>query len=105
MEKNSKIIIGEDCMISHKVDIRTGDSHSIIDLDTGKRTNYVKDIVIKNHVWIGAYVKILKGVEIGQDSIIGMGAIVSKSIPEKVLCAGVPAKVIKNSVSWKRDII
>ena len=45
-EDGSKIIIGEDCMISKDVRFATSDAHSIIDLSTGKRTNFAKDIIL-----------------------------------------------------------
>ncbi|MBP2659028.1 MAG: hypothetical protein H6Q69_2060 [Firmicutes bacterium] len=44
-------------MFSHDVHIRNGDSHSIIDLQTKKRINFSKDIIIGDHVWIAAYAK------------------------------------------------
>ena len=59
------------------------------------------DIKIGNHVWIGANVTILKGVSIGDGSIVAAGSVVTKSIPEACLAAGVPAKVIKENVQWK----
>ena len=57
-------------MVSKDVSIRTGDSHSIIDLKTKKRINFGKDVVIGNHVWLGLNTSILKGVRIGNNSIV-----------------------------------
>ena len=53
-------------------------------------------IIIENDVWIGARVTILPGVTIGKGSIIGAGAVVTKSIPPYSVAGGVPAKVIKS---------
>jgi len=103
IEPNSKISIGEDCMLSNYVEFRTGDSHSIIDNTTKKRINFAKDIVVGNHVWIGAHSKILKGSNIGNNSIIGMSSLVTKSIPKHSLAVGIPAKVIKINIDWYRD--
>jgi acetyltransferase-like isoleucine patch superfamily enzyme len=50
-----------------------GDSHSILNLETGKRVNWAKDIQIGRHVWLGAKTKILGGAEIGENAIIGIG--------------------------------
>src|SRR4051794_7654790 len=67
-EPNSKAIIGRDCLFAYNVDMRTGDSHSIIDITTNKRINYAKDIVIGNHVWVASHVSILKGVHFPSNS-------------------------------------
>lgn len=53
-------------------------------------------ITIEDGVWLGAGVKILDGVTIGHDSIIGAGAIVTKNIPPLSVAVGIPAKVIKS---------
>ena len=101
-ENNSKLIIGENCMLSSHINVRTGDSHSIIDVSEGKyqRINPAKDILIGNHVWIGEGAKILKGVVLGEDVIVSTGAIVTSSFENNVLVGGVPAKVLKQGVSW-----
>lgn len=52
-------------------------------------------IIIGNNVWIGARSIILKGVEIWDNSVIGAGSVVTKSIPSGVLAVGNPAKVIR----------
>lgn len=104
-EPGKKICIGEDCMLATNIQIRTGDSHSIIDIDTGKRLNPPGDVVLHNHVWIGANAVVLKGVTIGSNSIIATNSLVTKDIPEDVVAAGQPAKVIKSGVSWLRDRI
>ncbi|WP_210407623.1 acyltransferase, partial [Hydrocoleum sp. CS-953] len=55
----------------------------------------VKGITIEDNCWIGASVKVLDGVKIGRDSIIGAGAVVTKDIPDYAIAVGVPAKVVK----------
>ena len=52
--------------------------------------------VISENVFIGDNVTILKGVTIGVNSVIGNGSIVTKSIPDNVIAAGNPARVIRN---------
>jgi acetyltransferase-like isoleucine patch superfamily enzyme len=101
--ENSKVIIGEDSMFANDIDIRTGDSHSVIDTQTGERLNYAGDVVISRHVWIAPHTVILKGVNIGANSIIATGAVVTKSCEPGVILGGNPAKVIKTGVSWKRE--
>lgn len=52
-------------------------------------------IHIKRNAWIGAGAKILAGVTIGENSVVASGAVVSKSVPDNTVVAGVPAKVVK----------
>ena len=101
--ENSRVIIGEDCMFANDIDIRTGDSHSVIDMQTGERLNQAGDVLIGQHVWIAPHTIVLKGVNIGENSIIATGAVVTKSSEPGVILGGNPAKVIKTGVSWKRE--
>ena len=55
-----------------------------------------KKIVIGNNVWIGWGAIVLKGVKIGDNSIVAAGAVVVSSVPENVIVAGNPAKIVKN---------
>lgn len=52
-------------------------------------------------MWIGAGVKILKGVTIGKGAVVSAGSIVTKDVPRNTLVAGVPAVVKKENVTWK----
>lgn len=104
-EFNSNVIIGQDCMLANNIEIRTGDSHSIIDLQTTKRINNNRDVIIENHVWIGSKVSILKGVKLGANSIIGTGSIVTKDTQPNTISAGNPARVIKSNIDWLRERI
>ncbi len=54
-----------------------------------------KPVKIGKYVWIGANVVILPGVEIGDNAVIGAGAIITKNIPANSVAVGNPAKVIK----------
>ena len=104
-EDGMSITIGKDCMLSDRIKVYTTDGHSIIDVNLGERINHAGKVVIGDHVWIGSDVKILKGVEIGRDSVIASGAVVTGSIPPNSIAAGIPAKVIKQGVSWRRERI
>ena len=67
-------------------------------LDVERRNqNLEKGVPVKigNNVWIGGNVTILPGVEIGDNTVIGAGSVVTKDIPSNVLAAGNPCKVIK----------
>ena len=50
-------------------------------------------------------VKVMKGVTIGHNSVVGMGSIVTKDISQHSIAAGNPAKVVKNGVDWKFGFI
>ena len=56
---------------------------------------YAHPIVIEDYVWIGAGVHFMGGVTIGRNSVIGAGSVVTKDVPDNVIAAGVPCKVIR----------
>ncbi len=56
-------------------------------------------IVIHRNVWIGARATVLKGVTIGENSVVGLGSIVRQSVPENVVVIGNPAQIVKQLVT------
>lgn len=102
-ENDSRIIIGEDCMFSNNIIVRTSDSHPIIDLNTRKRINPPKNVVIGDHVWIAPQAIIMKGCVIGDGSIVGSRAVLTKEYPQNVLIVGSPGKIAKENISWTRE--
>ena len=101
--EGTKIEIGENCMLSHDIDLRSGDGHPIYFEDKNLRYNRGGDIVIGKHVWIGIRAQILKGVTIGDNCIIGASSVVNKSFYEEgCIIAGYPATVIKRNIKWER---
>lgn len=102
-EKGSKITIGDDCMFSNDIVIYASDIHAILDLETGKVINRAKPVVINDHVWVGRNVSILKGVSLPENTIVGMGSVVTKSFSHgNISIAGNPAHIIKTNISWTR---
>lgn len=99
--QNSKlagdIIIGEDVIMGPDVVIMaTSHAFDRVDIPINKQgAAKEKQIRIGNDVWIGTRVIILPGVSIGNHSIIGAGAIVTKSFDDYSIIGGVPAKLIK----------
>lgn len=104
-EPESKIEIGPGCMFAHDIELRCGDSHSIIDLESGERINYAENICLGKHVWVTAGVTILKGVEIGDNCVVASQALVTKSFPANCLIGGMPAKILRENISWRRKRI
>ena len=86
------IEIGDNVLIGQQVVMATINH----DLNSEKRKNMLPaPVKIGNGVWIGAHATILSGVTIGENSIVAAGAVVTKDVPENVVVAGVPAKIIK----------
>ena len=95
------IIIEDDVLIGSGVHIYV-ENHNFSDPDTPiyyQGHSQAKKVIIKRGAWIGANVIILPGVEIGKNAIIGAGSVVTKNIPDNVIVAGNPAKLIRNTVN------
>lgn len=104
-----KITIGNNVLIAHNCNIFDNDTHPIDYLERRKDAENIiwhgvredfytlrsSSIQIGNDVWIGANVSIMKGVIIGNRSIVGSGAVVTDSIPDDVVVVGNPAHVVK----------
>ena len=98
--EGTSITIGEDCLFSSDIQLRTGDSHSILDLQ-GRRINASENIVIGDHVWIGTKAFLNKGAGVASHSIVGACAMVTKVFEEPhCVLAGVPARIVKREVDW-----
>lgn len=95
---STTVRIGERCLIGADVMISDTDFHPLI--PEGRRYRNEKDALaapvdIGDDVFIGARAVILKGVSIGKGSVVGAGSVVTKDIPERVVCAGNPARVLR----------
>jgi acetyltransferase-like isoleucine patch superfamily enzyme len=99
--EGKSICIGSGCLFSYDIEIRTSDSHSIIDKTTSERLNYAQDVVIGDNVWVCAHARILKGAYVAAHSIIGNSSIVGSSCKDPYsIYAGIPAKKIKENINW-----
>ncbi len=90
----AEVIIGEHTLLGPNVGIYPV-NHAT---DAQERINggcYGSAVHIEKRVWIGGDAKILAGVSIGDDTIIGTGSIVTKDIPSGVIAVGNPCKVIR----------
>lgn len=96
------ITIGRQCAISWNCTIIDNDMHEIIYPEGAAGARSGSEFVrIGDHVWIGASAIILKGVTIGENSIVAAGAIVTQDIPPHTLVAGIPAKPIRQISGWR----
>ena len=89
------VIVGEQCLISSHCGIY-GNNHIFDDPNTYVRKQgfTCKGITLEDDCWLGTGVRVLDGVTIGQGSVVGAGAVVTKDIPPYSIAVGVPAKVI-----------
>lgn len=85
-----KIVIGNNVLCGANSVITDFDWHT-----TNRFSSDSRPVEIHDNVWIGLNVVVLKGVEIGQNSVIGANSIVVSNIPENVIAAGNPCRVIK----------
>ena len=88
--------IGNNCDISWDCCIMDRDYHKFC-----SDTEVYKETVIEDNVWLGCNVIVLKGVRIGEGSVIAAGSVVTKNVPPHSLAGGNPAKIIKEEVTWK----
>ncbi len=90
-----KVSIGTHCLIGEMAWITDCNFHEIEPSKRDAGVGPIKPVNIGDNVWIGSRVMILPGVEIGNNTVIGAGSVVTRSIPSNCLAVGVPAKVIR----------
>lgn len=109
LDSMSCITIGDATLLAHGVQILDNDSHpidaaereshfrSILGFNEGKKNFSIatEPVTIGRRCWIGFYSAIMKGVTIGDDSIVAAGSYVVKDVPSKCVVAGNPARVVK----------
>ncbi len=87
--------IGERCQIGDLVSILDCDFHEIDPTARLSSHGTTEPVAIGTNVWLGSRVMILKGVRIGENTVVAAGSVVTRSLPANVVAAGVPAKVIR----------
>lgn len=89
------ISIGEDCLIAEMVSIRDHDhSFASREVPYNQQGQTVAPVRIGRNVWIGSKATVIKGVTIGDNTVVGAGAIVTHDLPADCLAAGVPAQIL-----------
>lgn len=104
--EGTKIDVGEGTLFSANITLRTGDSHSVIDVANGKRLNKSRNIIVGDHVWIGNTVIITKGTILGSHCVVATGSVVTgKAFPNHCVVGGNPAKVLKEGIDWSFKLL
>lgn len=96
-----EITIGRHCAISWNCTIIDNDMHEIVYPNSFTPTRKDPSLRIQDHVWIGASAIVLKGVTIGENSVVAAGAIVTTDVSPNTLVAGAPAKAIRSIAGWR----
>jgi acetyltransferase-like isoleucine patch superfamily enzyme len=115
-----KTVLGQECTISAYQHVRIGDQcviadramfidfdHNMAETERPIRVQgiYKRDVDVGSNVWIGYGASILRGVSLGDNSVIGTYAVVTKDVPANAVVGGIPARVIRmrdapRALSW-----
>lgn len=91
----SSIRIGVNTLIGTEFTVYDSDFHDLHPKRRMAGTHECEPVNIGKNVFIGSLVTVMKGVAIGDNSVIASGSIVTKSVPANCIVGGVPARVIK----------
>ena len=92
---NGSVHIGNRCQIGDLVAIYDCDFHELEPATRNRGHGKVLPVDIGNNVWLGSRVMVLKGVSIGDNTVVGAGSIVVNSLPANCVAVGTPAKVVR----------
>lgn len=103
----AEVHIGDNVFFGPRVSLYTA-GHPIDPVIRNKQLEYGKEIHIGDNVWVGGNTVINPGVTIGNNVVIGSGSVVTKDIPDNVVAAGVPCRVIReiteqDTAYWKKE--
>ncbi|MBR5668063.1 MAG: sugar O-acetyltransferase [Spirochaetales bacterium] len=98
----AKVKIGDNAQIAPNVSIYTA-GHPIHPDSRNSGYEYGIDVTIGDNVWIGGNAVIMPGVTIGNNVVIGAGSVVTKDLPDNVIAAGNPCRIIREITEADRD--
>jgi len=124
VEIGAKTVLGQECTISAYNRVRIGeqcviaDRAMFIDFDHGvveverpirRQGIYTREVEVGSNVWIGYGACILRGVRVGDNSIVGTNSVVTKDVPANAVVAGIPARVVRmreapERLRWPRPV-
>ncbi len=110
VEIGRKTVMGQECTISAYQRVRIGEQcviadramfidfdHGVVEVERPIRVQgiYKRDVEVGSNVWIGYGACILRGVRVGDNSVIGTNSVVTKDVPANAIVGGVPARIIR----------
>ncbi len=110
VEIGEKTVMGQECTISAYQRVRIGQQcviadramfidfdHGVVEVERPIRVQgiYKRDVEVGSNVWIGYGACILRGVRVGDNSIVGTNTVVTKDVPANAVVAGVPARIVR----------
>ncbi len=110
VEIGEKTVMGQECTISAYQRVRIGEEcviadramfidfdHGVVEVERPIRLQgiYKRDVEVGNNVWIGYGACILRGVSVGDNSVIGTNAVITKDVPANAVVGGIPARIIR----------
>jgi acetyltransferase-like isoleucine patch superfamily enzyme len=110
VEIGAKSVLGQECTISAYKRVRIGEQcviadramfidfdHGVVEVERPIRVQgiYTRDVEVGSNVWIGYGACILRGVSVGDNSIVGTNSVVTKDVPANAVVAGVPARIVR----------
>jgi acetyltransferase-like isoleucine patch superfamily enzyme len=110
IEIGAKTVLGQECTISAYQRVRIGEQcviadramfidfdHGVVEVERPIRLQgiYKRDVEVGSNVWIGYGACILRGVRVGDNSIVGTNSVVTRDVPANAVVAGIPARVIR----------
>jgi len=124
VEIGAKTVMGQECTISAYKRVRIGEEcviadramfidfdHGVVEVERPIRLQgiYKRDVEVGNNVWIGYGACILRGVSVGDNSIVGTNAVVTKDVPANAVVGGIPARIIRmreapQELRWERPV-
>lgn len=110
VEIGAKTVIGQECTISAYRRVRIGEQcviadramfidfdHRVVEVEQPIRQQgiYTREVEVGSNVWIGYGACILRGVRVGDNSIVGTNSVLTKDVPANAVVAGIPARIVR----------
>ena len=91
-----RVVIGEQCVVADRAMFIDFD-HGMVEVERPIRVQgiYKRDVVIGANVWVGYGAAFLRGVTVGDNSVVGTSAVVARDVPANTVAGGVPAQIIR----------